>query len=77
VWRGQRNESPRPLISVLQLRKIYLIALVRFHWLGIRLPAGQRIFFKLHSVRTGSGAQSPSYPIGTNGSFSRAKAAGA
>jgi hypothetical protein len=41
-----------------------------------RVPVEAR-FYLLHSVQTGSGAHSHSYPMGTGGSFLEVKAAGA
>jgi hypothetical protein len=43
---------------------------------GVRIPVEAR-FFLLHVVHTGSGAHPDSYPMGTGGSFSGGKAAGA
>jgi hypothetical protein len=43
---------------------------------GVRVPVGSRISL-LHVVQTGSGAHPASCPMGTGGSFSRGKAAGA
>jgi hypothetical protein len=48
--------------------------LSRYSWTknwtaGVRLPAGSRDFFLLHSVQTGSGAHPASYPMGTRGCF--------
>jgi hypothetical protein len=43
---------------------------------GVRILGGQE-FSLLHVVRTGSGDRPTSYPIGTGGSFSGSKAAGA
>jgi hypothetical protein len=43
----------------------------------VRLPAGAENFSLHHHVQNGSGAHSASYPMGTRGSFSRGKVAGA
>jgi hypothetical protein len=43
----------------------------------VRFPAGAGNFSLHHRVRNGSGAHPASYPIGTRGSFSGSKAAGA
>jgi hypothetical protein len=40
---------------------------------GVQFPAGERDFSLLHSVQTGSEDHPPSYPMGTEGSFSRGK----
>jgi hypothetical protein len=45
--------------------------------IGVRFPAGTRDFSLFHSVQTGSGADTASYPVGTEGSFPGSKAAGA
>jgi hypothetical protein len=42
----------------------------------VRVPVGSE-FSLLHIVQTGSGAHPASYPMGTGGSFSRSKEAGA
>jgi len=41
---------------------------LRTGWLGVRFPAGAGNFY-LHRVKTGSGAHSASYPMGTRGPF--------
>jgi hypothetical protein len=43
----------------------------------VRFPSGAGSFFLRHRVRSGSGANPASYPVGTGGSFSVGKAAGA
>jgi hypothetical protein len=45
--------------------------------IGVRFPAGAGNFSLRHHVQTGSGAHPASYPMGTGGSFSGFKAAGA
>jgi hypothetical protein len=58
---------------------------IRFlSWYNYGLRDGRPLFdslqeqdFSLHSVETGSGARSASYPMGTGGSFRGVKAAGA
>jgi hypothetical protein len=44
---------------------------------GVRFPARARSFSSLNSIQTGSGAHTPSYPMGIGGSFLGGKAAGA
>jgi len=44
---------------------------------GVRVPLGAGNFSLHHSVCTGSGAHPASYPMGTRGSFSGGKVAGA
>jgi hypothetical protein len=44
---------------------------------GVRVPVGAGNSSPHHRVQTGSGAHAASYPIGTRGSFSGEKAAGA
>jgi hypothetical protein len=53
------------------------IAMGRGLTAGVRLPADAGDFSSFHSVQTGSGAHSGSYPNGTGGSFLGDKAAGA
>jgi hypothetical protein len=43
------------------------ISLRHFHRSAFRIPAGAGNFSLLHSVKTGSGAHSASYPMGTGG----------
>jgi hypothetical protein len=43
----------------------------------VRFPAGAGSFSLHHRMQNGSGAHPASYPMGTRGSFSGAKAAGA
>jgi hypothetical protein len=43
----------------------------------VRFPAGAGNFSLHHRVKNGSGAHPASYPMGTTGSFSGGKAAGA
>jgi hypothetical protein len=43
----------------------------------VRFPAGAGNFSLPHRVQTGSGANQPSYPVGTSGSFPGGKAVGA
>jgi hypothetical protein len=43
----------------------------------VRFPAGAGSFSLHHRVQNGSGAHPASYPMGTRGSFSGGKAAGA
>jgi len=45
--------------------------------MGVRVPAEARNFSLHHRVKTGSGAHSDSYPMGTRGSFPEGKAGGA
>jgi hypothetical protein len=44
---------------------------------GVRVPAGAGNFSLHHHIHTGSGAHLASYPMGTRGSFTGGKAAGA
>jgi hypothetical protein len=44
---------------------------------GVRFPAETTNIYLLHCVQTGSGAHPVSYPMGTGGSFSGGKEAGA
>jgi hypothetical protein len=44
---------------------------------GVRFPAGVGNFSLHYRVQNGSGAHPASYPMGTRGSFSGGKAAGA
>jgi hypothetical protein len=44
---------------------------------GVRFAVGARDFSFLHSLQTGSGAHSASYPMGVGGSFPGAEAANA
>jgi hypothetical protein len=41
--------------------------------IGIRFPTGREV--SLHSMKTGSGAHTASYPVGTVGSFPGVKGA--
>jgi hypothetical protein len=57
------------------------VGIVTGYWLdgrgvGVQVPEG-REFSLLHVVQTGSGNHPASYPMGTRGSFTRGKAAGA
>jgi hypothetical protein len=52
-------------------------AWLRPGWSGVQDPAGAGNFSLNHSVQTSSGAHTASYPMGTRGSFSGSKAAGA
>jgi hypothetical protein len=45
--------------------------------IGVPFPEGARNLSLLHRVQTGYGAHPASYPMGTGGSFSESKAAGA
>jgi hypothetical protein len=45
--------------------------------IGVRFPEGAGNFSLRHHVQTGSGDHPASYPMGTGGSFSPGKAAGA
>jgi hypothetical protein len=56
---------------------IELSSLIGIVMAGVRFPAGTRYFSLLHGVQTGSGAHPVSYPMGTRGSISGSKAAGA
>jgi hypothetical protein len=46
-------------------------------WSGVRVPAGAGNCYLYRRVQTGSEAHPASYPMGTKGSFSGSKAAGA
>jgi hypothetical protein len=43
----------------------------------VSIPDRDKRFLLLYSVKTGSGVQPASYPMGTGGSFSGGKVAGA
>jgi hypothetical protein len=66
-------ERPCPMWWLVQWHSAGLWA----GWSGVRIPAGAGNFFLLHRVQTGSGAHPASYPMGTGGSLSEGKAAGA
>jgi hypothetical protein len=72
-------------MSHLELLYVLLLLIVGYYILssdldgrgaGFRVPVGEK-FSSLNVAQTGSGVQSDSYPMGTEGDFLESKAAGA
>jgi hypothetical protein len=70
LWISERNALPPVWIRSPEILLVHRVSRVRF-------PAGVGNFSLHHSVQNVSGVHPASYPMGTRGSFSGGKAAGA